>query len=205
MGQFLFEDTCTDTDPFAVFAEWMAHAREKEPYNTDAAAVATADKNGIPSVRVLLLKFFDENGFVFFTNMNSQKGQELAENPHAAFTIYWKTLKQQIRAQGPVTAVSAADSDAYFQSRKHGSRIASIASQQSAPLPARHVYDDAITALSDDYAESDPPRPAHWRGFRIQPLKIEFWQEEEFRAHQRRVFHRDDITQNTWQTTLLYP
>ncbi len=206
MEQTLFNDKCGDLDPFEVFSTWMAKAVAKDPHTANAASVATADKNGVPSVRVLLLKFFDERGFVFFTNFKSQKGHELHDNPYAAFCLYWSDVKQQFRAEGPIEMITAEESDAYFHSRPRNSQIASIASQQSSPLAARADYEDAIKALEKQHEDEDNlPRPDHWQGFRLKPLKIEFWQDENFRAHQRRIFYRDDVNNTNWNTTLLYP
>jgi pyridoxamine 5'-phosphate oxidase len=193
-------------DPFAVFGTWLEEATAKDGFDATAFALATADKNGLPAVRMVLLKSFDKDGFVFYTNTLSRKGGELSENPQAALCFHWKNPGRQFRARGAVTPVSAAEADEYFASRPYGSRIASAASDQSAALAARQDYLDKIAALKQQYPKDAPvPRPPHWSGYRIAPLQIEFWEEGKYRAHQRRLFTRNDPASTTWQSTLLYP
>jgi len=203
----LFEQDGATLDPFAIFGLWLEEAKEKEGFDATALALATAGQNGLPSVRMVLLKGFDENGFVFYTNTHSQKGHELAENPQAGLCFHWKPLGRQFRAHGPVTPVTAAEADEYFASRPYGSRIASAASNQSAPLAQRQDYLDKIAALKAQYPQEEDavPRPPHWSGYRLAPLDVEFWDDGKYRTHQRRIFTRSDVTSKTWQSTLLYP
>lgn len=204
--QNLFESGGAGLDPFAVFGAWLTEATAKDGFDATAMSLATADKNGLPSVRMVLLKSFDKDGFIFYTNTLSQKGCELAENPQAALCFHWKNPGRQFRAHGSVTAVTAAEADEYFASRPYGSRIASAASDQSAPLEKRQDYLAKIAALKQQYPKDTPvPRPPHWSGYRIAPLEIEFWEEGQYRAHQRRFFTRSDINSTDWQSTLLYP
>ncbi|KXV17747.1 pyridoxamine 5'-phosphate oxidase [Gluconobacter oxydans] len=189
-------------DPFALFAAWMSDAEKSEPNDPNAMAVATATPDGRPSVRMLLLKGVDERGFVFYTNLESRKGRELLTNPHVALLFHWKSLRRQIRIEGPVEAVSAAEADAYFASRSRMSRLGAIASDQSRPLDDRSTFEERLKAVDEKYGDGPIPRPANWSGFRVLPEAIEFWQDRPYRLHDRAVWTRDG---NGWNVTRLYP
>ena len=196
--------TIAQTDPFALFEEWFAEARESEPNDPNAMALATATPDGAPSVRMVLLKDRSPDGFTFYTNAESRKGKEIRANMQAALLFHWKSLRRQIRIEGPLGEVSAEEADAYFHSRPHDSQIGSAASDQSRALPDRQTYLDRIEELARRYPEGDVPRPAHWTGFRLSPRRIEFWLDRPNRLHDRRVFERSDADAN-WTDTLLYP
>ncbi len=189
-------------DPFARFAAWFDDATGKEPRDPNAMALATADGAGRPSVRMVLLKGFDSQGFVFYTNLESQKGQELTANPRAALCFYWKSLQRQIRVEGAVSLVAADEADAYFASRARDSQIGAWASDQSRVLTGRFELEKAIARYAAKYAIGRVPRPPHWSGFRLAPERIEFWQERPFRLHDRLVFVREGAA---WRTEKLYP
>lgn len=197
-------DFTTRDDPFALFQDWMAEAQASEPRDPNAIALATADAAGLPDVRMVLLKGVDTNGFVFFSNEDSAKGQQLAGNPQAAFVLYWKSLNRQIRVRGRVEAASAQESDEYFNSRHPRSRIGAIASQQSRPLASRETLEQAVAELEARYAQGAIPRPARWHGFRVVPVAIEFWQDRPNRLHDRVVFTRAE-TSGDWTSQRLYP
>ncbi len=180
----------------------MQAAKASEPNDPNALALATATPDGHPSVRMVLLKGFDDRGFVFYTNYESRKGGELQANPHAALLFHWKSLRRQVRVEGPVGPVSEAEADAYFASRARVSRLGAIASDQSRPLPSRAEFERRVAALDAQYPGDTIPRPVHWSGFRVTPESIEFWQDMPFRLHDRRVFTRDG---NGWRRTALYP
>ena len=192
------------TDPFALFEEWFQQARESEPNDPNAMALATATPDGRPSVRMVLLKGHGPDGFTFYTNANSRKGEQIRANAHAALLFHWKSLRRQIRIEGPLSEVSAEEADAYFHSRPRDSQIGSAASDQSRPLPDRQTYLDRIEELARLYPEGDVPRPAHWTGFRLRPRRIEFWLDRPNRLHDRRLFQRVDPHAG-WTDTLLYP
>ena len=192
------------TDPFALFEDWFAEAQESEPNDPNAMALATATPDGAPSVRMVLLKDRSENGFTFYTNAESRKGREILANMQAALLFHWKSLRRQIRIEGPLSAVGAEEADAYFHSRPHDSQIGSAASDQSRPLPDRQTYLDRIEDLAERYPQGDVPRPAHWTGFRLNPRRIEFWLDRPNRLHDRRVFERAGADAS-WTDTLLYP
>lgn len=201
----LFDDSDrTGLDPFALFEEWYALAQEAEPNDPHAMALATADQTGLPDVRMVLLNRRDARGFCFFTNFESQKGQQLTANPQAAMVMHWKSLRRQIRMRGPVEVVSEAEADEYFASRAKGSRIASATSKQSRPLTSRQQMLDEVDALTRMIGDGDMPRPAHWSGFRIVPLSIEFWKDGEFRLHDRVRFTRASLDA-PWSSERLYP
>lgn len=189
-------------DPFALFDQWFAAATAAEPNDPNAMAVATVDPDGRPSVRMVLLKGHDARGFVFYTNFESRKGQALLANPHAALLFHWKSLRRQIRIEGPVAPVSDAEADAYFASRPRDSRIGAWASDQSRPLPSRAHFLKRVAEFGVRHAVGAVPRPPHWSGFRITPERFEFWQDQDFRLHERRLFTRNDTG---WDEGLLFP
>jgi pyridoxamine 5'-phosphate oxidase len=190
------------SDPISLFAEWFGEAEASEPVDPNAMSLATVDGDGLPNVRTILLKGFDADGFVFFTNLNSTKGAELGANPRAALCFYWKSLGRQVRARGPVTPVSAAEADAYFATRARGSRIGAWASRQSEPLESRAVLEEAVASFTEKFGDGDILRPENWSGFRLEPLEIEFWRAGKFRLHDRVRFTRAG---EGWEKTLLYP
>ena len=191
------------TDPFAIFDDWFGEAQASEPNDPNAMALATATPQGAPSVRMVLMKGHDADGFVFYTNAQSRKGAEIRSNMQAALLFHWKSLRRQIRIEGPLEEVDAATADAYFHSRGHASQIASAASDQSRPLNTREDYFARVAALEERYPEGTPvPRPPHWTGFRLAPQLMEFWLDRPGRMHDRRQFTRDG---GGWAGTLLYP
>jgi pyridoxamine 5'-phosphate oxidase len=191
-------------EPFALFAAWMADATRTEPADPNAMALATVDADGLPDVRMVLLKGFDARGFVFYTNLESRKGRELAANPKAALLFHWKSLTRQVRVRGPVEPVSEAEADAYFASRPRGAQIGAWASKQSAPLEDRYALEKAVARVTAKHAIGTVPRPPHWSGLRIVPLSMEFWHDRPFRLHQRVEFQRQ-APEAPWAKTGLYP
>jgi pyridoxamine 5'-phosphate oxidase len=201
----IFDDADTaPIDPFALFGEWFALARDSEPNDPHAMAVATVDAVGTPDVRMVLMNAHDHRGFVFFTNFDSRKGEELNAHPDAALVFHWKTQRRQVRARGPVETVTDAESDAYFASRSRGSQIASSVSRQSRPLESRATLMAAFERLQSSLGTEAVRRPAHWSGFRIVPREIEFWQDGEYRLHDRVRFTRADSI-GPWSRQRLYP
>ncbi len=198
----LLETAIRNADPFSLFHEWFKEAKGSEPSDPDAACLATTDE-GRPSARMVLVRRVDSRGFVFFTNANSRKGQQLTGNPFAALCYHWKSLERQVRVEGAVEQVDASDSDDYYASRPRGSRIGAWASDQSQPLSSRETLLQKTAALEKQYEGQDIPRPPHWGGFRIVPSRIEFWQQGEFRLHDRFVFVRG--TDGAWSVQRLYP
>jgi pyridoxamine 5'-phosphate oxidase len=192
----------TATDPFVLFKEWFALAREKEPNDAEAMALATATPDGAPSVRMVLLKGYGPEGFVFYTNLDSRKGAELAANPRAALLFHWKSLRRQVRVEGPIEAVSDAEADAYFATRGRDSQLGAWASYQSRPLDARATFEKRYEDMNRRFEDSDVPRPARWGGFRVRPDSIEFWVDRPHRLHERRVF---SAKAGGWTEGLLYP
>lgn len=189
-------------DPFALFDAWFAEAAAREPNDANAMALATATPDGVPSVRMVLLKGRGPGGFVFYTNVESRKGQEIRANPRAALLFHWKSLERQIRIEGPLEEVAPAEADAYFGSRHPDSRLGSAASDQSRPLDSRTTYLDRVAELRAGYPDGNVPRPPHWTGFRLRPERMEFWIAREYRLHERRQFVRAG---DGWTSTLLYP
>ena len=193
-----------ETDPFVLFEVWYGEAKANEPNDPNAMALATATPDGRPSVRMVLLKGRDHEGLVFYTNTESRKGEEIRANMHAALLFHWKSLRRQIRVEGPLEEVSVEEADTYFRSRSRDSQIGSAASDQSRPLPERQVYMDRVQAIAERYPEGDIPRPPHWTGFRLSPRRFEFWHDRPNRLHDRRLFTRTSADQ-AWDNTLLYP
>jgi len=191
-------------DPFSLFLGWLAEAARSEPNDPNAMALATADADGRPDVRMVLLKDVSENGFVFYTNEESRKGRQIGANPSAALCFHWKSLRRQVRVAGPVAQVAEEEADAYFATRARDSQIGAWASQQSRPLAGRFELEGRIAAFAARYALSAPPRPPYWGGFRLLPLRIEFWRDRPFRLHDRLEYTRDDPGQ-PWRTARLYP
>ncbi len=199
-----FSDFPAAAEPFGPFEAWMAEAKGSEPRDPDAIALATVDAGGMPNVRMVLLKGWGPEGFVFYTNRESAKGSELEGQGKAALVIYWKSLSRQVRVRGPVSPVTSAQSDAYFGSRPRGAQVGAWASRQSRLLKNREELQAAVTRVEAQYEGKEVPRPPHWIGYRIAPLYVEFWQEQPFRLHDRVVFSRAALDQS-WTRSRLYP
>ena len=195
-------DAIPHGDPLALFEAWFAEAVLSEPNDPNAMALATATAGGAPSVRMVLLKEHGPDGFVFYTNAASRKGDEINANPHAALLFHWKSLHRQVRIEGRLEQVSAAMADAYFASRHPDSRLGSAASDQSRALDSRRTYVDRVEALRAIHPDGAVPRPPHWTGFRLAPERLEFWLSRPHRLHERRLFTRAG---RGWASTLLYP
>lgn len=191
-------------EPFELFAQWFEQAQSHEPNDPNAMSLATVDADGLPNVRMVLLKEVDENGFVFYTNLESKKGMELKANARAALCFHWKSLRRQIRVRGEVEPVSKEEADAYFASRARASRIGAWASQQSRPLESRFALEKAVAKFTAKYGIGMVPRPSYWSGLRLVPLEIEFWHDRPFRLHDRIVFRRD-LKEKKWSKLRLYP
>ncbi len=197
------ENITFDSDePVALFNKWLKLAEEKERVNPNAVAVATANADGKPSVRMLLLKGVDERGFVFYTNSESHKGEELAINPRASLCFYWKSMRREVRVDGPVEKISNEEADAYFESRARGSQIGAWASKQSRPLESRFELEKRIAKYTAKFHIGKVPRPEFWEGYRVKHERVEFWAEKSFRLHDRFVYTRTD---QGWQSERLYP
>jgi pyridoxamine 5'-phosphate oxidase len=190
-------------EPFRLFAEWLDDAVKSEPNDPNGVALATVDETGMPNVRMVLLKGFDEQGFVFYTNLESIKGREILASMKAAMCFHWKSLRRQVRVRGPVEIVSDAEADAYYATRPRGSRIGAWASKQSRPLESRFALEKAVAEYTARYVIGEIPRPPYWSGFRIVPETIEFWHDRPFRLHDRVMFSRTDA--GVWEKTRLYP
>lgn len=206
-------DFLNATDPFAVYKTWLAEAEASEPNDAVAASLATVDDEGMPNVRIVLVKTAEQTGFVFYTNLESDKGRELLGQKKAALCFHWKTLRRQVKVRGLIYRVSDAEADAYFKSRPRGSRIGAWASQQSRPLETDDALRRRVEQLTEQYGadgadKKTVPRPPHWSGFRLEPLSFELWQNGEFRLHDRVVFRRQETgtsQYSSWQSTRLYP
>jgi len=199
-----FTDGFQTRNPFETFAHWLESAKQSESNDPNAMALATVDESGMPNVRMVLLKGFDEAGFVFYTNLLSVKGKELQSVEKAALCFHWKSLRRQVRVRGPVAPVDPAEADAYYQSRARGSRIGAWASKQSQPLESRFALEQSVARYTAKFAIGEIPRPDHWSGFRLAPVSIEFWQDRTFRLHDRIRYSRTDEAQ-AWSTQRLYP
>ena len=197
-------DSSQAVDPIALFGEWLDLAKASEINDPTAMALATVDESGLPDVRMVLLKDFDADGFVFYTNFESAKGRELTANPKAALCFHWKSLRKQVRVRGNVSVVTPEEADVYFASRPRGSRIGAWASQQSRPLESRFALEKAVAAYTARYAIGEIPRPDYWSGFRVAPERMEFWSDGTFRLHDRMQYVRDGDG-GGWRTSRLYP
>ena len=196
------DDFSLSAEPYDLFAQWLADAGKSEPNDPNAVALATVDADGLPDVRMVLLKGFDRRGFVFYTNFESAKGVEILGSMKAAMCFHWKTLRRQVRIRGPVEIVSTEEADAYYASRPRGSRIGAWASKQSRPLESRFALEKAVAEYTARHAIGDIPRPPYWSGFRIMPSQIEFWHDRPFRLHDRIVFRAEG---EGWAKPRLYP
>ena len=191
-------------EPFALFEAWLNEAIKTEPNDPNAMALATVDPEGLPDVRMVLMKGFDTEGFVFYSHIASQKGRELAANPKAALLFHWKSLRRQVRIRGNVTPVTDAEADAYFATRPKQAQIGAWASKQSEALESRFAFEQAIAKVAAKYIISEVPRPPGWSGWRITPVRIEFWHDRPFRLHDRIEFRRD-AAGKPWSKTRMYP
>lgn len=190
------------SDPFALFDDWLAEARTSEPNEPTAMALATADAEARPSVRMVLLKGHGPEGFIFYTNEQSAKAAQLTDNPHAALLFHWKSLRRQVRIEGRVEAVPDEQADAYFATRSRDSQLGAWASNQSRPLDSRATFEQRFEEMKRRYEGKDVPRPPHWGGYRVIPERIEFWSDRPHRLHERRLFMREG---DGWREGLLYP
>ncbi|MBB3592239.1 pyridoxamine 5'-phosphate oxidase [Rhizobium sp. BK529] len=197
-------DFTESEEPFKLFGDWLKEAEASEVNDPNAVALATVDEDGLPNVRMVLLKGFDINGFVFYTNFESQKGREILGQKKAAMCFHWKTLRRQVRVRGPVEIVTDAEADAYFATRARGSRIGAWASKQSRPLESRFALEKAVDEYTARYAIGEIPRPSYWSGFRIRPTSIEFWKDQKFRLHDRIEFRRP-TPEGAWDKVRMYP
>jgi pyridoxamine 5'-phosphate oxidase len=192
------------SDPLALFADWYEEAKKSEPDVPEAMTVASVGPDGTPSARMVLLKDFDAAGFVFYTNYESRKGEQLQAHPKAALLFHWKSLKRQVRIEGPIAGTSAEEADAYFATRQRGSQIGAWASEQSRPLESRFALEKRVAEFGARYLVGRVPRPPHWSGFRLQPTLIEFWQDQMFRLHDRLEYRRTSADA-PWTTRNLFP
>jgi len=199
----LTEDFTESAEPYELFGKWFEDATQSEPNDPNALALSTVDSDGMPNVRMVLLKGYDTRGFVFYTNYESTKGREILSARKAAMCFHWKTLRRQVRVRGNVELVSDEEADAYYASRARGSRIGAWASKQSRPLESRFALEKAVAEYTAKYAIGNIPRPPYWSGFRIVPVTIEFWHDRAFRLHDRVIFERAES--GGWTKTRLYP
>ena len=190
------------SDPFRHFANWFAEATGREPVDPNAMTLATSTTGGLPSARIVLMKEWDKRGFVFYTNTQSRKGNELADNPHAALLFHWKSLARQVRIEGVVEGVTTAEADAYFASRARVSRLGAWASDQSRPLADRAALESRLTLMEARFPGDDIARPPHWSGYRVLPARLEFWQDMPFRLHDRTIYTKSDAG---WETSKIFP
>lgn len=197
-------DVFTDEDPISLFADWFSLAGKKEPNDPNAMALATIDAEGLPDVRMVLLKDVNANGLTFYTNTQSAKGEQLAANPKAALCFHWKTIRRQVRFRGGIDRVTNEEADAYFATRDRGARIGAWASAQSRPMKGRFDLEKAVAAKTAEFGIKEVPRPPHWSGYRLTPVQIEFWVNRPFRLHDRLVFRRDDENA-PWRSLRLFP
>lgn len=193
-----------NTDPLALFAGWYEEAKKSEPDVPEAMTLASVGPDGTPSARMVLLKDFDAAGFVFYTNYQSRKGEQLRAHPKAALLFHWKSLKRQVRIEGPIAKTTPEEADAYFATRQRGSQIGAWASEQSRPLESRFALEKRVAEFGARYLVGAVPRPPHWSGFRLQPTLIEFWQDQAFRLHDRLEYRRTSA-EAPWTTRTLYP
>ena len=193
------------SDPFAIFASWLASATTSEPNDPTAMSLSSVDSAGFPNIRMVLLKDHGPSGFVFYTNFESVKASELLSSPKAALLFHWKSVRRQVRIRGEVHEVTAAEADAYFATRHPESRLGAWASDQSRPLDSREAMLSSLESYREKFTDGDIPRPPHWSGFRLVPHSIEFWQDGEFRLHDRILFQRIDKNSEDWDRTRLYP
>jgi len=197
-------DFTAAAEPFALFAEWFAEAAKSEPNDPNAMALATVDDTGLPDVRMVLMKGYDEAGFVFYSHLASQKGQELAANPKAALLFHWKSLRRQVRIRGAVTPVTDEEADAYFATRPKQAQLGAWASKQSQPLESRFAFEQAIAKAAAQHILGEVPRPPGWSGWRIAPHRMEFWHDRPFRLHDRIEFRRE-APGGSWTKVRMYP
>jgi pyridoxamine 5'-phosphate oxidase len=195
-------DFTQENEPYSLFGTWLKEAESSEPNDPNALALATVDADGMPNVRMVLLKGFDQDGFVFYTNYESRKGTELLGQKKAAMVFHWKSLRRQVRVRGNIETVSEAEADAYFETRARGSRIGAWASRQSRPLESRFALEKAVAEYTIKFGIGHIPRPAHWSGFRLKPTSIEFWADRPFRLHDRMEFKRAG---EGWEKVRMYP
>ena len=194
----------TEENPIALFNDWLSQAEKSEVNDPSAMSLASVDSDGMPNVRMVLMRRYDERGFCFFTNFESQKGEELLAHPKASGMFHWKSLRKQVRIRGEVEVVSDEEADEYFYSRPRGSRIGAHASKQSRPLESRFALEKAVAKFTAKFGTGTIERPEHWSGFRIKPLSIEFWSDGKFRLHDRIRFDRESV-EDAWETVRLYP